>query len=172
MCHSLRTALALLLLTGPGCGRAHDLEQGAYVFAVAPGDVFRDDCALAGDGGPALQAALQTFGDDIQMAMLQQSSTQCLAVELVGQYQYTTQDFFADGTASHPPLTANGGVCQVDFVQFHLDGVTVNTTTFSGVMRISYLSSTPVSCNCQLWFNFQAALCTPPACPSVPTQCS
>ena len=163
---------ALLLLCGAGCGRSHELEQGGYVFAVPTQDVIRDDCGLATAGGPSLQAQLQSFGDDIRFALVQQSATSCLAVELVGQYQYNTENFFADGTASNPLLQANGTVCHVSFVQYHLDGVTVSPSVFSGVMRISYLGSTPVACNCQLWFNFQAALCIPPSCPPVPTQCS
>jgi len=169
---SVRTLLALLLVAGSGCGRTHSLQEGVYVFTVTPADVFRDDCGLASNGAPAMQAELQVFGDDVRFALLQQSSSQCLAVELVGQYRYNTQNFFADGTASHPLLSANGRVCQVAFVQFHLDGATVNPSTFSGVMRISYLGSSPVGCNCQFWFNLQAALCTPPACPPLPTQCS
>ncbi len=167
----IRSLLALLLFTGSGCGRTHSLEEGPYVFAVTPADVFRDDCGLAASG-PTLLAQLQSYGDDVRFALVQQSNSQCLAVELVGQYQYDTQNFFADGTASHPLLSASGTLCQVDFVQFHLDGVTVSPTSFSGVMRISYLGSSPVACNCQFWFTLQAALCTPPACPNVPTQCS
>jgi hypothetical protein len=143
-----------------------------YVFGVTPTDVFRDDCGLAASGGPSLLAQLQVYGDDVRFALVQQANTQCLAVELVGQYQYSTQNFFADGTASHPLLSASGTVCQVSYVQFHLDGATVSPTSFSGVMRISYLGSSPVACNCQFWFTLQAALCTPPACPSIPTQCS
>lgn len=162
--------VALFLAAGAGC-RTHDLQEGAYVFTIAPGDVFRDDCGLA-DAGTSLQAQFTTYGEDIRLAMVQQSSSACLALELVGQYQVNNQNFFADGTASNPPLTANGQLCQVSFVQFHLDGATINSTSFSGVMRISYLASTPVACNCQFWFNFQAARCTPPACPPVPTVCS
>jgi len=168
----IRRLLVLVLVAGSGCGRAHSLEEGAYVFTVTPADVFRDDCGLAAGGGPAMQAQLQSYGDDVRFALVQQSRTQCLAVELVGQYQYSTQDFFADGTASHPLLSANGIACQVSFVQFHLDGATVSPNSFSGVMRISYLGSSPVTCNCQFWFKLQAALCTPPACPPLPTQCS
>jgi len=156
----------------PGCGRAHDLEEGGYVFTVLPGDVFRDDCGLAADGGPALQAQLDVFGDDVRLALVQQSGAQCLAVELVGQYQFDNENFFADGTATNPPLVANGDVCQVNFVQFHLDATTVGSTSFSGVMSISYLASSPVACTCQFWFNYQATACTPPACPPVPTECS
>ncbi len=172
MRYASRTLLAFLLLAGPGCGRSHELEQGVYVFSVPPQDVIRDDCGLAADGGPLLQAQFQSYGDDIRFALQQQSNAQCLAVELVGQYQYNNENFFADGTASNPLLATNSALCQVDFVQFHLDGATVNASTFTGVMRISYLGSSPLACNCQFWFNFQATLCTAPACPPVPTQCS
>ena len=119
-----------------------------------------------------MQASFQSYGDDIRFALVQQSPSSCLAVELIGQYQYNKEDFFADGTASNPLLEANGTLCQVSFVQYHLDGVTVSASAFNGVMRINYLGSTPVACNCQFWFNYQAALCTPPACPPLPTQCS
>jgi hypothetical protein len=165
--------VAALLAVGSGCsGRAHLLEQGPYVFTITPADVVRDDCGLATNGAPSLQAQFTDYGDDIRLAVIQQSQTQCLAVELVGQYQYDNQNFFADGTASNPLLESNGQLCQVDFVQFHLDGSTLTASSFQGVMRISYLGSSPVACNCQFWFNYQAALCTPPNCPSVPTQCS
>ncbi len=162
----------MLLLAGLGCGRNHELEQGPYVFAISPQDVIRDDCGLAADGGPVLQASYQNDGDDLRFALVQQSNSTCLAVELVGQYQYAKEVFFADGTASNPLLEANGTLCQVSFVQYHLDGETVSASAFNGVMRISYLGSTPVACNCQFWFNYQAALCIPPACPPLPTQCS
>ncbi len=164
--------LALLLVAGSGCGRDHELVEGAYVLTVIPGDVFRDDCGLAADGGPVLQAQFETFGDDVRLAVVQQSDAQCLAVELVGQFQLDNQNFFADGTATNPPLVSDGQVCQVNFVQFHLDATTVDASSFNGVMRISYLASSPVTCNCQFWFNYRAALCTPPACPPVPTECA
>jgi hypothetical protein len=170
--HPFPVAVTLLLAAMSGCGRTHDLEQGAYVFTLAPGNVIRDDCGLADGGGPALQAQFQNYGDDVRLALVQQSDAQCLAVELVGQYQFDNQDFFADGTASNPPLVANGQLCQVNFVQYHLDAATLDTASFDGVMRISYLASSPVACNCQFWFNFTAALCTPPGCPPVPTECS
>ncbi len=156
----------------PGAGERTPLRR-APTFSTSPrATSFATICGLAADGGPALLAQLQVYGDDVRFALLQRANSQCLAVELVGQYQYDTQNFFADGTASHPLLSANGNLCQVDFAQFHLDGATVNPTSFSGVMRISYLGSSPVTCNCQFWFTVQASLCTPPACPSVPTQCS
>jgi hypothetical protein len=166
-----QVAVSLLLAIGAGCGRAHDLEQGPYVFVIAPDGVFRDDCGLA-DAGAQMQAQFTSYGDDVRLAFVQQSSADCLALELVGQFQLNNQDFFADGTASNPQLVANGQVCQVNFVQFHVDGATLSPSSFSGVMRISYLASSPVACNCQFWFNFQAALCTPPDCPPVPTECS
>ncbi len=147
------------------------LEQGPYAFAIPAAGVIRDDCGLADGGGPTLQAQLQSYGDDLRFALVQQSGTQCVAVEMVGQYQYDKEDFFADGTVSNPFLEAGGALCQVSFVQYHLDGVTVNATNFTGVMRISYLGSSPVACNCQLWFNVQATLCTQPACPEISTQC-
>jgi hypothetical protein len=164
-------AVSLFLAAGAGCGRAYDLEAGQYVIAIAPNGVFRDDCGLA-DAGAQMQAQFFSYGQDIRLAFLQQANSNCLELELVGQFQLNNQSFFADGTASNPPLDANGRACQVDFVQFHLDGATLNPSSFNGVMRISYLASSPVACNCQFWFNFQAALCTPPACPPVPTQCS
>jgi hypothetical protein len=172
----LRPASALLvalsLFAASGCGRSHDLEEGSYIITVAPGGVFRDDCGLADGGGPSLAVQFQAFGDDVRMALVQQADAQCLAVELVGQYQFDNQDFFADGTASNPPLVANGQVCQVNFVQFHTDADTVGPASFSGVMRISYLASSPVACNCQFWFNYTAALCTASSCPAIPTECS
>jgi hypothetical protein len=164
--------LALLLAWALGCGRAHDLSEGDYVFTVTAGDVIRDDCGLADAGGPSLQVQFSTFGDDVRLALVQQADAQCLAVELVGQYQLDNQNFFADGTASNPPLVAGGQLCQVNFVQFHLDAATVDASAFNGVMRISYLGSSPVGCNCQFWFNYQAALCAAPGCPTVPTECS
>ena len=166
-----KLAVALFLAAGAGCGRAHDLQEGVYVFTIPAEGILRDDCGLA-DAGPQMQAEFTDFGDDIRLAVVQQTSSACLALELVGQYQLNNQSFFADGTASNPPLSANGQTCQVSFVQFHLDGATIDSATFSGVMRISYLASSPVTCNCQFWFNFQAALCTPPDCPPVPTECS
>jgi hypothetical protein len=166
-----QVAVSLLFAAGAGCGRVHDLQEGPYVITIAPNGVFRDDCGLA-DAGPEMQAQFTSYGDDVRLAFVQQNSSNCLQLELVGQFQLNNQSFFADGTASNPPLTANGQLCQVNFVQFHLDGDTLNSSSFSGVMRISYLASSPVACNCQFWFNFQAALCTPPACPPVPTECS
>lgn len=164
--------VAFILVASSGCGRSHDLEAGPYVITLEPGDVFRDDCGLADGGGPLLQVQFQAFGDDVRLALVQQADAQCLAVELVGQYQFDNQNFFADGTASNPPLVANGQVCQVNFVQFHMDAATLDPATFDGVMRINYLASSPVACNCQFWFNYRATLCTPPACPPVPTECS
>jgi hypothetical protein len=163
--------LAVLLAAGTGCGRAHDLEQGPYVLTIPPDGVFRDDCGLA-DAGLQMQAQFTTFGDDVRLALVQQSGLDCLALELVGQYEVSNQNFFADGTASNPLLEANGQLCQVNYVQFHVDAVTDEVSAFSGVMRISYLASSPVACNCQFWFNFQATLCTAPNCPPVPTDCS
>jgi len=142
------------------------------VFSIPAGGVFRDDCGLAADGGPSLQAQVDVFGDDIRLAMVQQAGAQCLAVELVGQYQFDNENFFADGTATNPPLEANGEVCQVNFVQFHLDATTVETDSFSGTMRISYLASSPIACTCQFWFNYTATACAPTGCPPVPTECS
>jgi hypothetical protein len=163
--------LAVLLAAGIGCGRAHDLEQGPYLVTIPADGVFRDDCNLA-SAGLQMQAQFTSFGDDVRLALVQQSGADCLALELVGQYQVSNQDFFADGTASNPLLEANGQLCQVNYVQFHVDAATVDPSVFSGVMRISYLASSPVACNCQFWFNFQATLCTPPDCPAVPTECS
>jgi hypothetical protein len=164
-------AISLFLVAGAGCGRAHDLNDGTYVISIAAGGVFRDDCGLA-DAGSEMQAQFTSYGDDLRLALVQQSSSDCLQLELVGQFQLNNQSFFADGTATNPPLVANGQVCQVNFVQFHLDADTIDASSFNGVMRISYLASSPVACNCQFWFNFQAALCTPPNCPPVPTECS
>jgi hypothetical protein len=165
-------AVSLFLVTGAGCaGRAHDLQDGTYVFTIPADGVFRDDCGLA-DAGSTLQGQFTSYGDDIRVATVQQASSACLDIELVGQFQLNNQTFFADGTATNPPLTVSGRICQVNFVQFHLDGATIDSASFNGVMRISYLASSPVACNCQFWFNFQAALCTPPACPPVPTECS
>jgi hypothetical protein len=162
----------VLLFLASGCGRTHQLEEGGYVFTIAPGDVFRDDCGLAADGGPALQAQVDVFGDDIRLALVQLADAQCLAVELVGQYQFDNENFFADGTATNPPLVANGQVCQVNFVQFHLDATAVQAASFSGAMRISYLASSPIACTCQFWFNYTATACASTGCPKVPTECS
>src|SRR5450631_1407183 len=162
--------LAVVLAAGSGCGRAHELEQGAYVVTIPPDGIFRDDCGLG--AGLQMEAQFTTFGDDVRLALVQQSGADCLALELVGQYQVSNQDFFADGTASNPLLEANGQLCQVNYVQFHVDAATDAPSAFSGVMRISYLASSPAACNCQFWFNFQATLCTPPNCPAVPTDCS
>ena len=125
-----QVAVSLLFAAGAGCGRAHDLQEGPYVITIAPDGVFRDDCGLA-DAGAEMQAQFTSYGDDVRLAFVQQDSSNCLQLELVGQFQLNNQSFFADGTASNPPLTANGQLCQVNFVQFHLDGDTLNSSSFS-----------------------------------------
>jgi hypothetical protein len=154
------------------CGRTHTLEQGPYVLSFTAADVFRDDCGLTGGGAPGIQAQLKSFGDFVQLAYVQRTVASCLPVELAGEYQYDTQNFYADGTASNPLLApTNGGVCQIDFVSIHLDAATSTSTTFTGVLRANYIASSPVACNCVLWLNYRATLCAPPACTPPPSGC-
>jgi hypothetical protein len=169
----LRIAAVLSLAAASGCGRTHDLEEGVYVLAFTPADVFRDTCGLAAGALPTLQAQLTSFGDDVQLDYVQGDvATRCLEVLLVGQYQYTRQNFFADGTAANPQLETGSQVCQLDWASLHLDAVTVNPDAFDGVMRISYVASSPIACNCEFWFSYRATRCTPPACPQLPPECS
>jgi hypothetical protein len=160
----------VLLTAGSACGRVHELDQGSYAIGFTQGDVFRDDCNLTAAGLGSLQTGFQTFGDFVQLAYLQQAGTSCLPVELSGQYQLSTQNFYADGTAANPVLPASGLVCRLDFVSVHLDAETVSSTSFAGVLKISYVASTPIACNCQLWVNYVATQCTSSACP-LPSEC-
>jgi hypothetical protein len=168
-----RCLVALLgFATASACGRVHSLEEGPYLLSFTAADVFRDDCGLTTSGLPGFQLQLVSFGDFVQLAYVQRTAASCLPVQLAGQYQYDTQNFYADGTASNPLLPpTNGGVCNIDFVSIHLDATTSNSTTFSGVLRANYIASSPIACNCELWLNYRATLCAAPACMPPPSGC-
>ena len=159
----------MLLAAGSACGRVHELDQGSYAIGFTQADVFRDDCNLAAGLGQ-LQTQFETFGDFVRLAYVQQAGAICLPLQLTGQYQLSTQNFYADGTAANPVLPASGQVCRLDFVAVHLDAATVSSTSFSGVLKINYVASSPVACNCQLWLNYVATECTTSTCP-VPSEC-
>ncbi|HXX30610.1 MAG TPA: hypothetical protein VEJ89_07825 [Myxococcaceae bacterium] len=161
---------AVLLAAGSACGRVHDLESGEYALTSTPADVLRDDCGLASGGAIAIQTAFESFGDYVRLAYIQHADSTCLPVQLVGYYQFNTQQFYADGTASNPVLPGNAEVCQLNFVSVHLVASSTTSSTFGGVLTINYVAASPVSCNCQLWLSYSAALCVPPACP-LPSEC-
>ncbi|HMK73008.1 MAG TPA: hypothetical protein VK454_06695 [Myxococcaceae bacterium] len=165
-----RLAAAVLLAAGSACGRVHDLDEGIYSFSSTTADVLRDDCGLAQAGAFAVQTQFESFGDFVRLSYVQEAGSTCLPILLVGYYQLDTQDFYADGTASNPIVPANSSVCQLSFVSVHLTAATTTASSFDGVLKISYVASSPVNCNCQLWLKYNATLCVPPACP-LPQQC-
>ena len=165
-----RLVAAVLLAAGSGCGRVHELDDGVYVFSSTSADVMRDDCGLAAGGTFAVQTQFESFGDFVRLAYVQQAGSSCLPVLLVGYYQLETQNFYADGTASNPLLPTGSQVCQLSFVSVHLTAAAITSSSFDGVLKINYVASSPVNCNCQLWLKYNASLCVPPACP-LPSQC-
>ncbi len=144
----MRTSwLLLAVLALAGC-RDHALEDGAY--ALTPGAVLRDDCALAGTlaVGPG---RLRTVGHQVSLALEQPD------LRLTGSYRYGVESFFLDGSLVQTSATLGGRECALDTVSVHVDGSTVDPAAFTGTMAMHFDSARADACVCRYWFEFSAA---------------
>jgi hypothetical protein len=161
----MNSRMTLVFLTSSlvACGgRTHDQEEGCYALTpVLPSGIIRDDCQLLADSAANLGARLVVSGNvvEVDFRFATPSLGNLLTVSMAGSFAYSEETFFADGTASSIPLPIGGQVCQLQFVDVHLDATTQSTTRFSGLLRIATTTPRP-ECVCQAWFEYQAALST------------
>ena len=135
---------ALLLLTMAGC-RLHTLDDGVY--GLAQGEILRDDCGLA-DAGVLGTATLRTEGNEVSLSLSRPE------LRLVGIYRYSVEEMTLDGTLTNYSAVLQGRDCLLDTVDFHVDTVTTNASSFTGAMSINYNARQPDSCACKFWFKF------------------
>jgi hypothetical protein len=132
----------LLSLLASGC-RIHTLDDGLY--ALAQTEILRDDCGLA-DAGVLGPATLRTEGNEVSLTLTKPE------LRLVGIYRYSVEEMTLDGTLTNSSTVLAGRECLLDTVDFHLDTVTTNASSFTGAMSINYNARQPDQCTCKFWF--------------------
>lgn len=137
---------ALLLLLTSGC-RVHPLDDGVY--SLVPGEILRDDCGLA-DAGVLGTATLRTEGNEVSLSLSRPE------LRLVGIYRYSVEEMTLDGTLTNYSAVLRGRDCLLDTVDFHVDTVTTNASSFTGALSINYNARQPDECACKFWFKFAA----------------
>ena len=158
--------MALVVLTTSliGCGgRTHSQEEGCYALSpVRPSGIIRDECQLLADAASNLGARLTLSGNLVELDFRFTSPPlgEILDVSMAGAFDYSEETFSADGTASNVLLPIQGQSCQIDLVDVHLDATSdaVDSSRFSGLIRINTFTFRPETCVCQAWFEYQASL--------------
>ena len=163
-----RLALALVLVWTLGCGRVHDVAPGTYAFTVT--DASRDGCAIASRGGALWTMTFDSYGHVVKASYDLFGAALADDVQLVGQYRYSIEDFYADGTLSGPdgaPVAVTGptGVaCEVDIVSVHLTGAgegleaPLSATSFVGALEVELQAPAPDACVCTSVLQYRAVL--------------
>lgn len=139
--------LAGLLLLSAGC-RDHTLDDGPYTFTL--GEILRDDCGQATGGSVVTGGTLRTEGNLVSMQLTSPD------LRLVGTYRSGVEQLTMDGSLSNYSAVLRGRECLLDTVSFHLDGTTVDASSFEGAMSINYEARQPDECVCKFWFKFSA----------------
>jgi hypothetical protein len=161
-----RMALLVLASSLIGCGgRTHAQEEGCYALnPVRPSGIIRDECQLLADAAANLGVRLTRSGNVVELDFRFSSPSQGepLDVSMAGRFAYNQETFSADGTAANVLLPIGGQACQLQLVDVHLDATTdpMQTTGFSGVIRITTSTPRPETCTCQAWFEYRASLTT------------
>jgi hypothetical protein len=142
-----RLLVLVVLFTGlEGC-RVHELSDGEYAFAVST--VLRDECGLAGQS--VLGAAtLVSTGNVVNLTFAQPD------VRLAGIYKDGVEQMVLDGALTNYETTVKGQTCLLDSLGLHTDTVTVDPTSFTGTMAMTYDTRVPDSCVCKFWFEYRA----------------
>lgn len=134
--------LSLVGLLGLSGCRDHTLEDGIYALAV--GEVLRDDCGVASDFtlGPG---RLTTTGHVVAFSL------DAPAVTLAGWYRDSIETFYADGSLVDAPVRLGARDCLVETLAVHLDAETQDAARFAGVFAFDSRSAREPACSCRLW---------------------
>jgi hypothetical protein len=131
-----------------GCGRVHDQSDGRYGLQL--GQVVKDECALATDPAIAGAIDLVVSGNSVRMRYT------LFDLQLVGFFLKGVESFAADGSIANVNAGVGGRECLYDLVTAHLDGTTVDSQRFDGVLALK-LDSRQTGCACELWVTYSAA---------------
>jgi hypothetical protein len=98
------------------------------------------------DAGVLGPATLRTEGNEVSLTLTKPE------LRLVGIYRYSVEEMTLDGTLTNSSTVLAGRECLLDTVDFHLDTVTTNASSFTGAMSINYNARQPDQCTCKFWF--------------------
>jgi hypothetical protein len=145
---------ALSLALSGGCAPLDTQGDGPYAFTAV--DVLRDDCGLLPSNEGLWDGELRTAGDVLYMRYGLMEDMNLVGFFLGGG---GGKDFMLDGSVSNVLVAArNAEQCLVDQVTVHLEGSTLSSTEFEGVLRLRYepRPQDVVGCACELWVTYRA----------------